>query len=98
MTSCEKFEVLLTELFYSRWLRLLFGREFPIHDLLFVWDAIFAFRPPLSLVDYVFVAMLEYIRHLSKFGQFSPKSIGKYKSLLFTGNISLARLSIIVKF
>lgn len=54
-------------LYFRRWLRLLFGREFPIHDLLFLWDAIFAYRPPLSLVDYIFVAMLEQIRHLSWF-------------------------------
>ncbi|KAM3722790.1 TBC1 domain family member [Dirofilaria immitis] len=55
---------ILPQIYGIRWLRLLFGREFPIHDLLFIWDAIFAFRPPLSLVDYIFVAMLEYIRHL----------------------------------
>uniref|UniRef100_A0A915PCB7 Rab-GAP TBC domain-containing protein n=1 Tax=Setaria digitata TaxID=48799 RepID=A0A915PCB7_9BILA len=55
---------ILPQIYGIRWLRLLFGREFPIHDLLFVWDAIFAFRPPLSLVDYIFVAMLQYIRHL----------------------------------
>ncbi|VDN07460.1 unnamed protein product [Thelazia callipaeda] len=52
------------QIYGIRWLRLLFGREFPIHDLLFVWDAIFAYKPLLSLVDYIFVAMLEYIRHL----------------------------------
>ncbi|VDK70027.1 unnamed protein product [Litomosoides sigmodontis] len=55
---------ILPQTYGIRWLRLLFGREFPIHDLLFIWDAIFAFRPSLSLVDYIFVAMLEYIRHL----------------------------------
>ncbi|VDK72716.1 unnamed protein product [Onchocerca ochengi] len=55
---------ILPQIYGIRWLRLLFGREFPIHDLLFIWDAIFAFRPSLSLVDYIFVAMLEYIRHL----------------------------------
>ncbi|EJD74406.1 TBC1 domain family member 5 [Loa loa] len=55
---------ILPQIYGIRWLRLLFSREFPIHDLLFVWDAIFAFRPSLSLVDYIFVAMLEYIRHL----------------------------------
>lgn len=52
--------------YLSRWIRLLFGREFPIHDLLFVWDAILAHRPTLSLVDYIFVAMLEQIRDLCK--------------------------------
>lgn len=46
----------------SRWVRLLFGREFPLQDLLVVWDALFADSITLDLVDYVFVAMLLYIR------------------------------------
>lgn len=45
-----------------RWVRLLFGREFPLQDLLVVWDALFADGLHLSLVDYVFTAMLLYIR------------------------------------
>ncbi|MFH4977310.1 hypothetical protein AB6A40_004019 [Gnathostoma spinigerum] len=52
------------QIYGIRWLRLLFGREFPVHDLLFLWDAIFAFPPPLVLVDYIFVAMLVQIRDL----------------------------------
>ncbi|VDM38800.1 unnamed protein product [Toxocara canis] len=59
------------QLYGIRWIRLLFGREFPIHDLLFVWDAILAHRPPLSLIDYIFVAMLEQIRALLLDGDFS---------------------------
>uniref|UniRef100_A0A8C7D0R2 TBC1 domain family, member 5 n=1 Tax=Oncorhynchus kisutch TaxID=8019 RepID=A0A8C7D0R2_ONCKI len=46
----------------TRWVRLLFGREFPLQDLLVVWDALFADSITLDLVDYVFVAMLLYIR------------------------------------
>lgn len=46
----------------SRWVRLLFGREFPLQDLLVVWDALFADSITLDLVDYIFVAMLLYIR------------------------------------
>ncbi|XP_022417497.2 TBC1 domain family member 5, partial [Delphinapterus leucas] len=45
-----------------RWVRLLFGREFPLQDLLVVWDALFADGLSLSLVDYIFIAMLLYIR------------------------------------
>ncbi|KFV49762.1 TBC1 domain family member 5, partial [Tyto alba] len=45
-----------------RWVRLLFGREFPLQDLLVVWDALFADSITLNLVDYIFVAMLLYIR------------------------------------
>ncbi|XP_041347301.1 LOW QUALITY PROTEIN: TBC1 domain family member 5-like [Gigantopelta aegis] len=45
-----------------RWVRLLFGREFPMQDLLAMWDAIFADGIGFDLVDYIFVAMLLYIR------------------------------------
>ncbi|TSO05454.1 TBC1 domain family member 5 [Bagarius yarrelli] len=45
-----------------RWVRLLFGREFLLQDLLVVWDALLADSITLDLVDYVFVAMLLYIR------------------------------------
>ncbi|NXX82777.1 TBCD5 protein, partial [Urocolius indicus] len=48
--------------FSRRWVRLLFGREFPLQDLLVVWDALFADSITLNLVDYIFVAMLLYIR------------------------------------
>jgi len=49
---------------------LLFGREFPMQDLLMLWDAIFADGISFDLVDYVFVAMLLYIKDASK----SPSS------------------------
>ena len=47
---------------FSRWVRLLFGREFPMQDLLAMWDAIFADGIGFDLVDYIFVAMLLYLR------------------------------------
>ncbi|XP_051856301.1 TBC1 domain family member 5 [Antechinus flavipes] len=50
------------QIYGLRWVRLLFGREFPLQDLLVVWDALFADSINLGLVDYVFVAMLLYIR------------------------------------
>ncbi|NXY41340.1 TBCD5 protein, partial [Ceuthmochares aereus] len=50
------------QIYGLRWVRLLFGREFPLQDLLVVWDALFADSTTLSLVDYIFVAMLLYIR------------------------------------
>lgn len=50
-----------------RWIRLLFGREFPLQDLLVVWDALFADGLSLSLVDYIFIAMLLYIRDACKY-------------------------------
>uniref|UniRef100_A0A8C4QIJ7 TBC1 domain family member 5 n=1 Tax=Eptatretus burgeri TaxID=7764 RepID=A0A8C4QIJ7_EPTBU len=50
------------QIYGIRWVRLLFGREFPVQDLLALWDAIFADGRSLSLVDYIFVAMLQHIR------------------------------------
>uniref|UniRef100_A0A1A7WFZ9 TBC1 domain family member 5 n=1 Tax=Iconisemion striatum TaxID=60296 RepID=A0A1A7WFZ9_9TELE len=50
------------QIYGIRWVRLLFGREFPLQDLLVVWDALFADSITLDLVDYIFVAMLLYIR------------------------------------
>ena len=50
----------------SRWVRLLFGREFTFQDLIVLWDAIFADSSMLDLVDYIFVAMLIKIRELCK--------------------------------
>ncbi|KAM9308612.1 TBC1 domain family member 5 [Gastrophryne carolinensis] len=50
------------QIYGLRWIRLLFGREFPLQDLLVIWDALFADSITLELVDYVFIAMLLYIR------------------------------------
>ncbi|XP_055273022.1 TBC1 domain family member 5 isoform X3 [Moschus berezovskii] len=50
------------QIYGLRWVRLLFGREFPLQDLLVVWDALFADGLTLTLVDYIFVAMLLFIR------------------------------------
>ncbi|XP_074652500.1 TBC1 domain family member 5-like isoform X5 [Tubulanus polymorphus] len=52
------------QIYGIRWLRLLFGREFPMQDLLVIWDAIFADGISFDLVDYIFVAMLLYIRDI----------------------------------
>lgn len=50
-----------------RWIRLLFGREFPLPELLEVWDSLFAEDPDLQLVDYICVAMLLRIRWSRQF-------------------------------
>ncbi|KAL7269782.1 hypothetical protein RUND412_007539 [Rhizina undulata] len=52
----------LPQVFLIRWIRLLFGREFPFEELLQVWDALFAEDPNLQLVDLVCVAMLLRVR------------------------------------
>ncbi|KAL4906610.1 hypothetical protein BDW74DRAFT_150810 [Aspergillus multicolor] len=53
---------ILPQIFLTRWMRLLFGREFPFQEMLVIWDALFAegLRP--ELVDFVCVAMLLRVR------------------------------------
>ncbi|KAL2752532.1 hypothetical protein ACRALDRAFT_1083249 [Sodiomyces alcalophilus JCM 7366] len=52
----------LPQIFLIRWIRLLFGREFPFDQLLVLWDTIFAIDPSLELIDLICVAMLIRIR------------------------------------
>ncbi|XP_058458270.1 TBC1 domain family member 5-like [Malaya genurostris] len=49
-------------IFGVRWLRLLFGREFALQDLLLLWDAIYGEGDELSLINFIVVAMLIRIR------------------------------------
>lgn len=56
-----------TSFLHSRWLRLLFGREFSLPDLLVVWDAIFAAGRHFQLTNYIVVAMLTQIRQTRMF-------------------------------
>ncbi|KAL8998493.1 MAG: hypothetical protein Q9169_002436 [Polycauliona sp. 2 TL-2023] len=53
---------ILPQIFLIRWIRLLFGREFPFDHVLALWDAIFAEDPTLNLIDLVCVSMLLRIR------------------------------------
>ncbi|KAK4661435.1 uncharacterized protein QC763_702230 [Podospora pseudopauciseta] len=52
----------LPQIFLIRWIRLLFGREFPFEQTMILWDAIFAFDPNLEMIDLICVAMLLRIR------------------------------------
>ncbi|XP_013395365.1 TBC1 domain family member 5-like isoform X2 [Lingula anatina] len=65
----ERLEI-APQIYGIRWVRLLFGREFPMQDLLVLWDAIFADGISFDLVDYVFVSMLLYIRDLLLTGDY----------------------------
>lgn len=56
----------LPQIFLIRWIRLLFGREFPFDDVLSLWDILFAEDPTLDLVDLICVSMLLRIRWQSK--------------------------------
>lgn len=53
---------ILPQIFLIRWVRLLFGREFPFEDVLALWDILFAEDPALDLVDMISVSMLLRIR------------------------------------
>ncbi|KAL8854814.1 MAG: hypothetical protein Q9221_000320, partial [Calogaya cf. arnoldii] len=53
---------ILPQIFLIRWIRLLFGREFPFDHVLALWDALFAEDPTLDLIDLVCVSMLLRIR------------------------------------
>ncbi|KAK4177063.1 rab-GTPase-TBC domain-containing protein [Triangularia setosa] len=52
----------LPQIFLIRWIRLLFGREFPFEQTMILWDAVFAFDPNLEMIDLICVAMLLRIR------------------------------------
>ena len=52
----------LPQIFLIRWIRLLFGREFPLDRVLSLWDVLFAEDPALKLIDLVCVSMLLRIR------------------------------------
>lgn len=50
------------QLYGLRWMRLLFGREFPLKEMLAIWDALLASPDFAGMVEYICIAMLLYIR------------------------------------
>ena len=64
---------IIPQIFLIRWIRLLFGREFALEEVLSLWDALFAKDPTLELVDLVCVAMLLRIRWQRKLPAFTLK-------------------------
>ncbi|CAK7271626.1 hypothetical protein SEPCBS57363_004720 [Sporothrix epigloea] len=71
---------ILPQIFLIRWIRLLFGREFPFEQHLALWDNIFAFDPSFHLVPLISVAMLLRIRWKLLEGDYSValQSLLKY--------------------
>ena len=59
----------------SRWLRLLFSREFSFRESMILWDGLFALDPSLELAQWVCVAMLVRIRNKCKKRVLLPPSI-----------------------
>ena len=53
---------MVPQIFLLRWMRLLFLREFDMHDVLKMWDALFSHQLKSSLVDMTCLAMLLRIR------------------------------------
>lgn len=56
------YQINFSNCMYSRWMRLLFGREFPFDDVLEMWDLLFAHGLRSDLVDFTCIAMLLRIR------------------------------------
>ncbi|KAF2224269.1 rab-GTPase-TBC domain-containing protein [Elsinoe ampelina] len=54
---------LLPQVFLMRWVRLLFGREFPFDDVLPLWDVLFSQDPNLDLIETICLVMLLRIRY-----------------------------------
>ncbi|KAJ5609804.1 hypothetical protein N7528_010371 [Penicillium herquei] len=52
----------LPQIFLTRWMRLLFGREFPFDEVLLMWDTLFAHGLRSDLIDFTCIAMLLRIR------------------------------------
>lgn len=58
------FDVKLS-LTYSKWLRVLFYREFTDSEAIKIWDSIFAYyfaKGNIDIVDYITVAMVEHLK------------------------------------
>ncbi|OSX64831.1 hypothetical protein POSPLADRAFT_1123881, partial [Postia placenta MAD-698-R-SB12] len=51
------------QIYGIRWLRLLFTREFDMHDSMVLWDGLFACDPTFDLAEWICVAMLIRIRN-----------------------------------
>lgn len=60
-THLQKIDV-IPQIFLMRWVRLLFGREFPFQDVLEIWDLLFSSGPDLELVDFVCISMILRLR------------------------------------
>ncbi|KAJ1658859.1 hypothetical protein IWQ61_001979 [Dispira simplex] len=72
------------QLFGMRWIRLLWGREFPFDELMILWTALFADDADLSAVEYVCLAMLLRVRHLLMGADYNTclQYLLKYSSLI----------------
>eukprot|EP01137_Pigoraptor_chileana_P004808 Opistho-2@46964 len=77
------------QIYGLRWLRLLFGREFHLDDVLVLWDAIFADGSHFEIVDYICVSMLTYIRQQLLHGDYVTclKRLMKYPPVEDVRNI-----------
>ncbi|KAF2157012.1 RabGAP/TBC [Myriangium duriaei CBS 260.36] len=53
---------LVPQVFLMRWIRLLFGREFPFDDVLLMWDLIFSDDPRLESVELICIVMMLRVR------------------------------------
>lgn len=87
--------------FGIRWLRLLFGREFNLLDLLRLWDAIFGVDEDLVFTYYIVVAMLIHVRDKREFNDnlFLMKSFQiLYRFVLVIGNDYTSCLTLLMRY
>ncbi|KAJ1928717.1 hypothetical protein IWQ60_001817 [Tieghemiomyces parasiticus] len=82
-THLEQLEI-EPQLFGIRWIRLLWGREFPFDDLHSLWTALFADDPNLGAVDWVCVAMLLRVRRTLLNGDYATclQTLMRYPALM----------------
>lgn len=59
---CTCTSAIVSNVQLSRWIRLLFSREFPFDQMLVLWDTLFSVDPTFQLIDLVCTAMLVRIR------------------------------------
>ena len=86
------------QLYGLRWLRLLFSREFPLDQLLYVWDGLLAHDHSLKLAEWIAVAMIMHIKPELVKGDYNhsmqmlmryPKSPNSYSTELIASAMGL---------
>jgi TBC1 domain family member 5 len=88
----------IPQIFLMRWVRLLFGREFPFQDVLDMWDLLFSSGPSLELVDYVCIAMILRIRWERKYYSYFIQLIHKSNRNLVLESDTNTALTLLLRY
>ncbi|KAL7674447.1 hypothetical protein ACOME3_000727 [Neoechinorhynchus agilis] len=78
-----------TEYFAFRWLTLLFAHEFPLEELLLIWDVIFSHEHPRDIVPFIATAMVVSVRDRIMINDFGSvlTLLQKYPNPIGTRNL-----------